>query len=275
MGNQHRHRTGLGLSEPTELSRERPLDSVLDGQGTGRRIEHQPDGLGPRAPQRLGPVRRRGRRSGVELRLRAGDLPPHRRLARRSRPRISRHRWARLRATRSITQSVGACHGGRCAFGRHSDVREPERRNDGVGRWSGTHRPAHPRRPARVGIPVLCLSPSRPAQPDRPHPDTRQSDHLRGKACQRRGGRPPRNHPSHRGQVRSGVVARRDQHPEGADALRHRRRRGAEAARNSCAATSSGRRSELPGPRRVRLYLGVPGGPTAPQRDVRGHHVLE
>ena len=76
-----------GFQSQPNFRAERPLDSILDGQGAGRRIEHQPDGLGPRAPQRLGPVRRRGGRSGVELRVRAGDLPPHRRLARRSRPR--------------------------------------------------------------------------------------------------------------------------------------------------------------------------------------------
>ena len=46
-------------------------------------------------------------------------------------------------------------------------------------------------------------------------------------------------------------------HAEGADALRHRRRSGAEAPRNSSAATSPGRRPELPGPRRVRLRLGI------------------
>ena len=113
MAGQHWLRTGLELSGPAEPRRERTLDSVLDGQGIGWRIEHQPDGLGPRAPQRLGPVRRRGRRSGVELRLRAGNLPPHRRLARRPRPRLSRHRRAGLRTTRPIPQPVGPCHGGR------------------------------------------------------------------------------------------------------------------------------------------------------------------
>ena len=163
MGNQHRHRTRLGISEPTEFSCERPLDSVSMGKVLGGGSSINLDGLGPRTPQRLGPVRRRDRRSGVELRLRAGDLPPHRRMARRSRPRPSRHRWPGLRTPAPSPNPLAPCHGGGGVFGRHSDVREPERRNDGVGQWGGTHRPAHPRRPTRVGIPLLRLSPSRPA----------------------------------------------------------------------------------------------------------------
>jgi len=46
-------RAGLELCGPTQPAPQRPLDPLLNGQGVGRRIKHQRDGVGARAQKRL------------------------------------------------------------------------------------------------------------------------------------------------------------------------------------------------------------------------------
>jgi len=71
---QHRQRTRLDVPDRAQSPSRRPLARLVDGQGAGRRLEHQRDDLGARPPERLGLLRRRDGVPGLELRRGPGDL---------------------------------------------------------------------------------------------------------------------------------------------------------------------------------------------------------
>jgi phospholipid N-methyltransferase len=81
--NLHGERDWGFRAEPNpRTQRAFPVD--VHGQGPGRRVQHQRAVVGARSQDRLGPLRVRGGRSGLEPRLRFGGLPLDRGLARRA-----------------------------------------------------------------------------------------------------------------------------------------------------------------------------------------------
>jgi hypothetical protein len=71
-----RKRTQLELFRAAKPLSERPPHAIGDGQGSGRRIQHQRNGVGVGPQERLGFLCLRGGRRCVELSVRFDDLPP-------------------------------------------------------------------------------------------------------------------------------------------------------------------------------------------------------
>jgi hypothetical protein len=125
--------------------------------------------VGTRPQKRLGLLRRRSGRQGVELRVGAKNLPPHRGLARRPRPRLPRHRRPGFCPATPRSQPDRTGHGRGRPLGRDPELREPERPHDGGRRRCFAHRCASPRRIPPIRIPFLRFPLPGPTQPDRSH----------------------------------------------------------------------------------------------------------
>src|SRR6267143_6622968 len=78
---ESRQRARLELSSSAQSPPQRALHPDEYGESPGWRIQHQRDGLGTWAQERLGLLRIAGRRPGVELRFHTPALQAHRRLA--------------------------------------------------------------------------------------------------------------------------------------------------------------------------------------------------
>ena len=125
-------------------------------------------------------------------------------------------------------------------------------------RWRRRHqRRSCPHGPAAVDLPLLCLDDDGPAEPHGRHRGARHPRHLRRSACERGRDLPGRTDGPGRRTFGSHSLARRRQHAESTDAVRHRRPGRAGGAFDSRRPASAGRRPESAGPCRLRLCLGI------------------
>ena len=218
-----RGRSGIGTSRPPIRhvnGRSIPLSM---GKVLGRRIEHQRDGVGARAQERLGLLRRRSRRRGVGLRVGAGHLPAHRGLARCARSRLPRHRGAGVRSAGARPQPLGPRHGRQAA--QSVGIPTFENPNGRMMEAAGGASIADVR--ARDGSSPIRVPLLRFPYLDRPEPDgtdralvtrlTSTADRATGVEILLTAARCTASGP--RG---GGAVTGCDQHPQGADAVRHR-----------------------------------------------------